>query len=140
MRRCCHKVHGAGLRPNIGLDISSDIDSVKLYTHKEDLLLRTVFVMGGDAGHWRYTHELEPRASQPGLPCYGHIQKSVKASFRSSAILFSLCLQRVVDKLDASQGMSARENAALVLGSIARSTVSPLTYSLGAPPKILNGA
>lgn len=41
--------------------------------------------------------------------------------------------QRVVDKLDASQGVSARENAALVLGSIARSTVSPLTYSLGAP-------
>lgn len=40
-------------------------------------------------------------------------------------------VQRVLDVLDASHGLSARENAALVLGSIARSSVSPLTYSLG---------
>ena len=44
-----------------------------------------------------------------------------------------LLQQRVVDTLDPNQAMSARENAALVLGSIARSTISPLTYSLGAP-------
>jgi len=38
----------------------------------------------------------------------------------------------VLDTLDPQHGVNARENAAIVLGAIARSNVSPLTHKLGA--------
>ena len=40
--------------------------------------------------------------------------------------------QRVLDTLDPQHSVNARENAAIVLGAIARSNVSPLTHKLGA--------
>ena len=40
-------------------------------------------------------------------------------------------LQQLLDCLDASASLNARENGAIVLGAIARSSASPLTHSLG---------